>query len=66
MKDFKERIMHLATTVPGALIIVAALAFLYLIVDRGHATVGELALIIAGIAGGGAAVAYKKNPQNKV
>ena len=63
MKDFKERLMHLATTVPGAIIIVGALAFLYLIIDKGHATVGELALIIGGLGGGVAAVGYKKKPQ---
>ena len=64
MKDMKERLLHLATTIPGALIILGALGFLGFLIHAGHATVSEIALIIAGLVGGGAAVGYKKKPES--
>jgi len=67
MKNLKQRLLHLATTIPGALIILGTLAFLGFLIHAGHATVGELALIITGLAGGGGLMAYRnknaKTPQ---
>lgn len=63
MKDFKERFMHLATTVPGAIIILGAFAFFAYILHAEHTTVPELISIAIAIAGGGGLLYYKKKPE---
>lgn len=65
MNNLKERFAHLFTTIPGAIIMLGAFVFVFFLIHKGHASLGEIIALVAALTGGAGLVAYKGKNANK-